>query len=356
MNNNQEPKNNINNIMSENKGRGLFYGVIAIATFIVMAVGATFAYFTATTESMNSAVTTGSTTLQLEYISYGSAWMRNDLIPADTLVVEYSVENQSDVTTSSGTDEEGQYIANGNNTICKDDYGNSICSLYVFQVKNSAASPQTVTLNVVSEINGFASLNAMAYELSIPEDSERYDSTENGNGTNDVAFRTSAEEVGEGLINVTDGNGITIYNYTPIYVNRNGVTKTLLEYVESKDEVSQTVVKKPAIDRPLVAINELNQNEEATKRTAKIADDIEIKGGETKTFAIVLYIKNEAYDQTDTDAAKTFQGQVIVSSGEGDTGVSGMIGMATTDNLQSNQNKTEEPEAGEDEGTEEPTE
>ena len=94
MDNNQNQKNNI---FSENKGRGLFYGVIAIATFIVMAVGATFAYFTATTQSMNSAVQTGSTTLQLKYISYGTAWSKSDLIPANTAVVEYSVEKLCDI-------------------------------------------------------------------------------------------------------------------------------------------------------------------------------------------------------------------------------------------------------------------
>ena len=44
-------------------GKGLFYGVIAVATFIIMAVGATFAYFTATTNSANTAVQTGSTVL-----------------------------------------------------------------------------------------------------------------------------------------------------------------------------------------------------------------------------------------------------------------------------------------------------
>ena len=151
MDNNQEQ--NKNYVLSENKGRGLFYGVIAIATFIIMSVGATFAYFTATTESMNSAVQTGSTTLQLKYISYGSAWNKNDLIPADTAVVEYSVEKQSDATNKSKTNEDGSYPANGNNTMCKDDFGYSICSIYVCQVTNSSNSPQTVSLNVISEVN-----------------------------------------------------------------------------------------------------------------------------------------------------------------------------------------------------------
>ena len=348
MNNNAGQKNNV---LNEVKGRGLFYGVIAIATFIVMAVGATFAYFTATTESMNSAVQTGSTTLQLQYISYGSAWLKNDLIPADTMVVEYSVERQNDTTTTTPpTETDGEdgektivYSPNGNNTMCKDDYGNSICSIYVFQVTNSAASPQTVSLNVVSKINGFASLNAMAYEVAIPEDRTQYDLLEAGNGVNDPVFRRSVEGGGPGILDVTDGEGQLIYDYTEVYINRNGVEKTLLQYIESKNEegITVTVVKKPAIDRALVSLaNEGDELKEVDERTAKIADDIEIDGGETKTFALVLYIKNENYDQTDTDAEKTFEGQVIVSSGDGSGGVSGFIGAITSDDfvndLQSN--------------------
>ena len=348
MNNNQDQKVNI--IKNETKGRGLFYGVIAVATFIVMAVGATFAYFTATTESMNAAVQTGSTTLQLQYISYGTAWSKDDLIPADTTVVEYSVEVQNDTTITSLPSEEGVYPANGNNTMCKDDFGNSICSIYVFQVINSAASPQTVSLNVVSEKNGFSSLNAMAYELSIPEDRTEYDSTENANGLNDPIFRKNAADVTEGAIDVTDAQNALLEDtqYTPIYINRKGVVKTLLQWVESRDEENQTVVKRPSIDRLLVSLpTEDDEYKDASQRTAKIADDIEIDGRETKTFALVLYIKNEEKDQTESDAAKKFQGRVIVSSGDGNTGVSGTIsafGSTENNNLQSNQGTTTDEE------------
>lgn len=318
---------------NENKGRGLFYGVIAVATFIIMAVGATFAYFTATTSSMNSLVQTGSTTLQLQYISYGVGWMNNDLIPADTAVAEYSFEFQNDTTM---TDEESK-----NNILCKDDYGNSICSVYVFQVINSANSPQSVSLNIVSETNSFASLNAMAYEIKIPEDRTDYDSTENNNGLGDPKFRKLSDEVGDGLIDVMDGKGgiLTQDQYTPVYVNRKGVEKKLLQFIESKDTEAGTSVKKPAIDRLLVPITEENQFTEPSERTAKIADDITINGGETKTFAFVLYIKNANIDQTESDASKSFTGQVIVSSGDGSTGVSGSISASAgkDDDLQSNQ-------------------
>ncbi|MCI6265346.1 MAG: hypothetical protein MR598_00685 [Erysipelotrichaceae bacterium] len=330
MENNQNSKETLK---KENQGRGLFYGVIAIATFIIMAVGATFAYFTATTNSMNSAVQTGSTTLQLQYISYGAAWMKKDLIPADTAVVEFSFENQNDTTISDET--------NMSNTLCKDDFGNSICSVYVFQVTNSANSPQSVSLNVVSEENGFTSLNAMAYEIVIPEDRTDYDSTENFNGDGDPVFRKNSEDETDGAIDVVDGEGTLLEDtvYNAVYVNRKGVQKNLLKWVESRDTEQGTVVKKPAIDRLLVQITEDNQYAEPAVRTAKIADDITIEGKETKTIALVLYIKNANVDQTATDAAKNFTGQVIVSSGDGTTGVSGTItaSIGNENDLQSNQ-------------------
>lgn len=327
-------ENNKNDIISENKGRGLFYGVIAIATFIIMAVGATFAYFTATTQSMNSAVQTGSTTLQLKYISYGAAWMNEDLIPADTPIVEYSFESQSDGTITNETSR--------SNGLCKDDFGNSICSVYVFQVTNSANSPQSVSLDVVSETNGFAALNAMAYEISLPTDTTDYESKDNHNGSGDPKFKTNAEDTTEGAIQVVDGEGLMISkpDYSEIYVNRKGVTKTLLKWVESRDLVQQTSVVKPAIDRLLVSINDENVYAEDEARTARIADDIEIDGKSTKTFALVLYIKNANVDQTSTDAAKMFVGKVIVSSGDGSGGVSGTIsafGDTQNSGLQSNQ-------------------
>ncbi len=330
------------NIMSDNRGRGLFYGVIAIATFIIMAVGATFAYFTATTSSMNAAVKTGSTTLQLQYISYGSAWMNEDLIPADTNIVEYSFENQSDITIKTVADT-GAPEVKRNNALCKDDFGNSICSAYVFQVTNSANSPQSVSLNVVSEVNEFASLNAMAYEVSILEDRTDYDSTENNNGVSDPVFRANSED--ETGIDVVDGEGAILYtpNYTPVFINRNGIKKKLLSYVESRDISAGTTVVRPAIDRLLVPITDLNVDSAAADRTAKIADDIEIGSNETKTFALILYIKNSNEDQTDTDAAKSFSGQVVVSSGDGSTGVSGTISAVTGDTtLQSNSTPTSE--------------
>ena len=351
-------------VVNENKGRGLFYVVIAVATFIIMAVGATFAYFTATTNSANSSVKTGSTTLKLKYISYGSGWMNNDLITADTEVTEYSFENQNDTTIKpddeSALEKKYTILKNG---LCKDDFGNSICSVYVFQVKNDANSPQTVALDVVSEINQFSSLNAMSYEISLPEDLSDYELKDSNNGITDPNFRKgddSDSSDSDSIINVVDGDGKTldlqkpgdtskVNVYSPIFINRKGVTKTLMKYIESNSVEEGTSVKKPSIDRLLKPTvdsegSEVNtgsdENDTTTKRTVRVADDIEINGGETKTFALVLYVKNEKKDQTKSDAAKEFTGRVIISSGDGSTGVSGTISVVneeTKGNLQSQQ-------------------
>lgn len=352
MNDNQK-----SNIINENKGRGLFYGVIAIATFIIMAVGATFAYFTATTQSMNSSVQTGSTTLELQYTSYGEAWMKDDLIPADTMVVEYSVENQDDTKISSEAGEDGVYPTNGNNTLCKDDYGNSICSVYVFQVTNSANSPQSVSMNVVSEVNTFGNLRAMAYEISVPTEENAlalYNQVYNAgdeslktekNGRNDPDFRENEGDTTD-TIDVTDGTGALVYNYTPVYINRAGTVKKLLSYTGLNEENQTETI--PAIERKIALIPNPEALETIEKRTVQIANNIEIGGGETKTFALILYILNNPdKDQTEEDAEKTFSGQVTITSGDGGTGVSGSIGALSASDfdpnkLQSNQNNTNE--------------
>ena len=306
-----------NSVKNELKGRGLFYGVIAVATFIVMAVGATFAYFTATTNSANTSVKTGSTTLKLQFISYETAWMSDKLIPAATEVVAYSFENQNDTTLNE------TYGKNGN-LLCRDDYGNSICSVYVFQVKNTAASPQSVSLEVVSELNEFTNLTAMAFEVGIDDTTQDYTSTEDGNGLNDPKFKLTGQETDTtGLITILGGDGLPIDlendSPSPVYINRKGVKKEMLKYTEDN-------VTKPAERATLSKVEDpsTNTKENLRDRTVKVANKFEIIGGETKTYALVLYIAETGDNQTDADSEKEFTGQVIISSGDGD-GVSGVI-------------------------------
>ena len=67
---------------NNNGGKGLFYGVIGVATLIVAIIGATFAWFTATAGGQTKTVVkTG--TLSIEYVSSGEG--ANDVVDASNL-------------------------------------------------------------------------------------------------------------------------------------------------------------------------------------------------------------------------------------------------------------------------------
>lgn len=73
----------------ENNGKGIFYGVIGVATLIVAIIGATFAYFSASTSNSdtikgNTLDVASSFTLNVEKITFGGATApSNDLVPAE---------------------------------------------------------------------------------------------------------------------------------------------------------------------------------------------------------------------------------------------------------------------------------
>ena len=302
------------------KGKGTFYGILAFAVFIIMAVGATFAYFTASTNSATGSVRTGSASLQLDYISYTSAWLNDELIPVATNIVEYSVEQRPD---SSG------------HKMCIDDNGSEICSAYVFQVRNKADAPQNVSIKIASDENGFANLNAMIYEVS---KGSGYSETV---ATDDPVLATNQTEYdkvcvtdpeAEGydpacseFVKVQDANGVGVFDYTPIYINRLGVTKTLLS-VES--------VKSVAVPVPQVG-----------EEDARLATNVELpglsagSGNNVKTFLVVLYIKETGGNQTDVDSSSQFSGRIIVDGSDGSTGVTGKID-ATDNSVLQNQTTT----------------
>ena len=135
----------------ENNRRGseIFLGVIGVATLVVAIIGATFAFFSASANSEEDAITTGSTTITLDYED-DTLGIRNLLIPASERVATYAALNQT------GT-------GSGNNLQCTDDYGNEVCSVYEFTVSNSGTTPQAITFTVDVALNGFTNLKYKVY-------------------------------------------------------------------------------------------------------------------------------------------------------------------------------------------------
>ena len=113
--------------MNENGGKGLFYGVIGVATLIVAIIGATFAWFTATDGqgAAETIVTTG--TLTINYTD-GSKIIATNLKPATAAQVGAAYANntcahvgETDFTYPENVDKE------------------TICSVYQFTVTNTGS-------------------------------------------------------------------------------------------------------------------------------------------------------------------------------------------------------------------------
>ena len=109
-----------------NNGRGIFYGVIGVATLVVAIVGATFAYFTATATG-GSEITGNMATVQLG-LSVRQLSDVDDvrgMIPMSNGMVERAINNS-------------------NNEVCVDDNGNAVCQIYEIIVTNQSSAAQFV--------------------------------------------------------------------------------------------------------------------------------------------------------------------------------------------------------------------
>ena len=110
----------------KNNGRGIFYGVIGIATLVVAIVGATFAYFTAT--AANNVITGNMATVKLSLSVTKKTTLEDSigLIPMSNGMVEAAVSNAS------------------TKGVCTDDNGNAVCQIYEITLTNSSSAGQFV--------------------------------------------------------------------------------------------------------------------------------------------------------------------------------------------------------------------
>ena len=115
----------------ENNGKGIFYGIIGVATLIVAIIGATFAYFSATASDNNE--------------------VRGTTAEANlTLTVEKLTE-VSDGTTSYGpmVPQKDAYINDAvtgtNRNSCVDGNGNVVCQEYKITIKNEGSAATKVS-------------------------------------------------------------------------------------------------------------------------------------------------------------------------------------------------------------------
>ena len=120
----------------KNNGRGIFYGVIGVATLVVAIIGATFAYFTAT--ASNNVITGNMATVSLNLAVTKVTTVdvtKGGMIPMSNGMVEQAVNRGY-----TEKDDEDRDVTN----ICVDDNGNAVCQVYQITLTNSSSAGQFV--------------------------------------------------------------------------------------------------------------------------------------------------------------------------------------------------------------------
>ena len=110
----------------ENNGKGIFYGVIGVATLVVAIIGATFAYFTATaSNSTTIAGNAASVGLKLDVVHVSTA-ANKGLVPQKEAALPAAMKG---VNSTAGADD-----------ACVDANGNTVCQVYKITVQNTGTA------------------------------------------------------------------------------------------------------------------------------------------------------------------------------------------------------------------------
>lgn len=140
--------------------------VMAIVTFIVVVIGATFAYFTASSRSEAEAVNTASHFVQIAY-NDGKDLQAIDLIPASRDIALFGYHGIQYVY-EDGT-EKAFYT---DNQQCVDDNNRTICSIYSFDVTNLGTIEQHLGAFVTVTSNQFTNLSYVLYNVTNVSDTD----------------------------------------------------------------------------------------------------------------------------------------------------------------------------------------
>lgn len=134
--------------MENNNGKGIFYGVIGVATLVVAIIGATFAFFASTANGAPGAAAANSANVsgKLEVAQDGQ-YVAPDLIPAAPATVLASFGQTGDASANTGKCRGASQANHEGN------YG--MCSYYTFTIKNTADVATTVYLSLKTDTNTF---------------------------------------------------------------------------------------------------------------------------------------------------------------------------------------------------------
>lgn len=327
----------------KNNNRGMFYAVMGVATLVITLIGATFAYFVATTNSAVNAIATNSTTVSLLFddntinaptgahkvtTAAGAelaTGIHAELIPVDTICTADEANHTlaaRKCTEGAGntlnafklgsytgwnaakTNQTTTYrYAGGGLDDCRDSNGNYICSVYSFTVTNPAGNPsQTIYPTFTVNVNGFTNLKYAMFK-GTPDQVTAFEKEWDVNGTPNTATTT-----------FLTGTGTT-----------GGVSflKTLSETIATRKMVKgnpgELIIKAKSV--PAAGASEtgtLNGTSDWS-RLVQILD-----ADESMTYTMIFWLE-ETWESQNDERSKSFAANVSFTT-EGDgTGVTGSL-------------------------------
>lgn len=256
--------------MNENNNKNLLVILIFVATVILVAIGATFAYFSTSISSNVNAITATSAEFTLE-LEDDADLVKGNLIPSEERYVDIAVNRTDANGFLKPYEENGDLVTAG--TTCIDDNLNEICSVYTFTIINRMTDtdlPLYITLNPV--MNNFENLYFKVLDSSL----------------NEVMSKT----------HLVDDRPYTLdANDNKVYDPDDRITPVVL------DDINTTLSR--AVDASTPS---------------------------TVTYSIVMWIDENHHNQNASDGGKVFAATLMASvSGASGNGITGMISAAGND-------------------------
>lgn len=277
--------------MGNKRKRQLLVAIIYIATLVVTAVGATFAYFSAMTKSEENALSMTAAVYKLS-LEDDTSLIKAQIIPSKEKYVNLAVNR---------LDESGNflkpYVENGKtiteDTVCIDDNLNEICSVYTFTVINPMKEMDLpIKIILKPTVNTFTNMKYKVIKV-----------------TN------------------TDGLGYQVTDLTPsrwLVDDRYKIDPATGGY--DKDEFGNKVEKANFAELPVATIPVEGLNETIPKA---INENTPSKA----TYSIVMWVEEIGEDQTTQDSGQIFAGGIIIEAGGSDgNGITGVFTAGGVDN------------------------
>ena len=276
--------------MDKRKKKLIFSLIIAIAIIILISVGSTFAYFSATISSEENAVDVGAAVFEISLVD-DTSLLKSQIIPSKEKYVNLAID-RLDATGNflKPYEADGKKITD--KTTCIDDNLNEICSIYTFTIQNPMTDmelPLYVTL--VPSVNTFTNMKYKVVEV------------------------IHSEETGYQLNEVIPGTWLVDDRYE--------INPTTGAYI--KDDNGNRIEKdnfSDLIASPIV-LGGINR---------KLPKAIDENTPSTATYSLVLWVDEIDRDQTKQDSGQVFAGGIVVSaSGADGGGITGVFSAAGVD-------------------------